>query len=336
MGGVMCIRRIGLLIGLLTFAVPAGAQIHLEGSFAATKNCPAYQSIGKQTNPGNVTIAAGSSYALIGKNKDTATHYLIEIDGAEPGQRWVSVDCGTLESAAADQPAPEQEEDEPQSVQTGHRFVLAISWQPAFCETRPSKPECESQTDDRFDATHFTLHGLWPQPRRRAYCGVDPQIVSHDEAGYWSRLPEPAISNATRAKLAVAMPGTRSHLHRHEWIKHGTCYPEPDADEYFADALLVLDAINASPVRTLISSHEGKRVTTPEIRAAFDQAFGQGAGQRVRVACVDDGNRRLISEITIGIVGAIDPGANIGALILGSGPTDAGCPGGIVDPVGLQ
>ena len=192
----MCIRRIGLLLGLLTFAMPAGAQIRLEGNFAATKSCPAYQSIAKQTNPGNVTITSGNTYPLVGKNKDTATHYLIEINGAEPKQRWVSVDCGTLDSAAADQPPPAQE-DEQQSVQSGHRFVLAISWQPAFCETRPSKPECQSQTKDRFDATHFTLHGLWPQPRRRAYCGVDAATVSEDESGYWSSLPEPQMSAAT-------------------------------------------------------------------------------------------------------------------------------------------
>jgi len=331
----MCIRRIGLLLGLLTLTMPAAAQIRLEGNFAAARNCPAYQSIAKQTNPGNVTVAAGQTYSLVGKNKETATHYLIEIDGAEPTQRWVSVDCGTLETAAADQPAPEQE-DEAQSVQTGHRFVLAISWQPAFCETRPSKPECRSQSKDRFDATHLTLHGLWPQPRRRAYCGVDGAIVSQDEAGYWSNLPEPQMSAATRARLDIAMPGTRSYLHRHEWIKHGTCYPEPDAEEYFADALLVLDAINDSPVRTLISSRQGKRVSTPEIRDAFDQAFGEGTGLRVRVACTDDGGRRLISEITIGLVGSIDPNAKVGTLILGSGPTDAGCPGGIVDAVGLQ
>jgi ribonuclease T2 len=144
------------------------------------------------------------------------------------------------------------------------------------------------------------------------------------------------MAAATRVQLDVAMPGTQSYLHRHEWIKHGTCYPEPDADEYFSDALLLLNAVNNSPVRRLLSSREGKRVSTSEIRGAFDQAFGQGAGLRVRVACVDDGNRRLVSEVTIGIVGTIDPTANVGALILGSGPTDAGCPGGIVDRVGLQ
>ncbi|MFO0991545.1 MAG: ribonuclease T2 [Hyphomicrobiales bacterium] len=331
----MFVRSLGLAAGLLVLAMPANAQVRVEGTFSATKACPAYQSISKQTNPGNVTVAPGNNYTLIGKNKDKATHYLIEINGAEPAQRWVAVGCGTLADAAADQPAPEQTE-ETQTTQSAARFVLAIGWQPAFCETRPSKPECESQTDDRFDATHFTLHGLWPQPRRQAYCNVDQATVSEDEAGYWSRLPEPAMSAATRAKLDIVMPGTQSKLHRHEWIKHGTCYPNADADEYFSDAMLLLAAINNSPVQRLLVSREGKRVSTAEIRGAFDQAFGQGAGLRVRVACVDDGGRRLISEVTIGIVGTIDPNANVATLILGSGPTDAGCPGGIVDPVGLQ
>ena len=44
----------------------------------------------------------------------------------------------------------------------GDDYVLAASWQPSFCETKPDKDECESQTGDRFDATHFAIHGLWP------------------------------------------------------------------------------------------------------------------------------------------------------------------------------
>jgi ribonuclease T2 len=35
--------------------------------------------------------------------------------------------------------------------------VLAVSWQPAFCETRPRLPECRSQTADRFDASNFRI-----------------------------------------------------------------------------------------------------------------------------------------------------------------------------------
>jgi ribonuclease T2 len=333
----MSFRLFAVVASLVLLAAPSLAQVRLEGTFTAAKTCPAFQSIKNQTNPGDMSVAAGQSYPLLGKNKEAATHYLVDVDGAEPAQRWVSVDCGRIETADAETPpAPEGADDQSPSSQPRPRFVLAISWQAAFCETRPSKRECETQTTERFDATHFALHGLWPQPRRLAYCGVDQAMIADDEAGLWGQLPEPAMTVQTRMDLDVAMPGTKSHLHRHEWIKHGTCYPGGNSDEYFADAVLVLKAINASAVQRLVASRVGRQVRTAEIRSAFDQAFGQGAGLRVRVACVDDGSRRLISEVTIGIVGTIDPATKVSDLILASGPTDAGCPGGIVDLVGLQ
>lgn len=333
----MSFRLLAVLASFVLLTAPSLAQVKLEGTFTATKTCPAYQSIKNKTNPGDVSVAPGQSYPLLGKNKDMASHYLVDVAGAAPGQRWVSIDCGTIETADAETPpATNGDDDQSSPIPSKPRFVLAISWQAAFCETRPSKQECETQTAARFDATHFALHGLWPQPRRRAYCGVDEATVVDDEAGLWAKLPEPAITAQTRSALDMAMPGTKSFLHRHEWIKHGSCYPEKSSDEYFADALLVLKAINASAVQQLVASRIGKQVRTAEIRSAFDQAFGQGAGLRVRVACVDDGNRRLISEVTIGVVGTIDPSSRLGDLILASGPTDAGCPGGIVDLVGLQ
>ena len=50
--------------------------------------------------------------------------------------------------------------------------ILSLSWEPAFCEGHANKRECASATPSGFDATHFTLHGLWPQPRRKQYCNV--------------------------------------------------------------------------------------------------------------------------------------------------------------------
>jgi ribonuclease T2 len=333
----MSCRSFAIVASLVLLAAPSVAQIRLEGTFTATRACPAYQSIKNRTNPGDVSVAQGQSYPLLGKNKEAATHYLVDVAGAKPEQRWVSIDCGAIDTAATETPpATDGDDDQTQPDQSKPQFVLAISWQAAFCETRPSKRECETQTNERFDADHFALHGLWPQPRRRAYCGVDRAMIADDEAGFWGQLPEPAMTVQNRMALDVAMPGTKSFLHRHEWIKHGTCYPGGNSDEYFADAVLALKAINASAVQQLVASRIGKQIKTTEIRAAFDQTFGQGAGLRVRVACVDDGNRRLISEVTIGLVGTIDPASNVGDLILASGPTDAGCPGGIVDLVGLQ
>lgn len=223
----------------------------------------------------------------------------------------------------------------PSLAQGRTQYVLAINWQPAFCETRPDRPECTSQTENRFDAGHFTLHGLWPQPRSRDYCGVDAETVRLDEMGDWDLLPEPDISAALRDELEVMMPGTQSGLDRHEWITHGTCY-EGDAEAYFGDSLDLLDAVNETAIRDLFAQNIGRRVTQDQVRAAFDQAFGEGAGERVRLSCVDDGNRRLIDELTIGLTGEPYGPDSFGRLIMAARPTDGGCDGGIVDPVGLQ
>ncbi|MBO0902122.1 ribonuclease [Jiella sp. MQZ13P-4] len=214
-------------------------------------------------------------------------------------------------------------------------FVLAISWQPAFCETHANKAECRSQTATRFDADHFTLHGLWPQPRGREYCGVSARQRSDDRAGRWEALPEVAVDAETRAALAEVMPGTRSALERHEWLRHGTC-SGTSQDAYFDDALALVGAINASKVRDLFGAKIGGSLTQAEIRAAFDESFGAGAGKRVRIACSRDGDRRLIGELTIGLVGEIRPDPDLAALISAARPTDGGCNDGVVDAVGLQ
>ena len=71
------------------------------------------------------------------------------------------------------------------------------------------------------------------------------------------------------------------------------------------------------------------------IKNAFNSGFGPGAGDRVRLACKRDGSRLLITEITIGL-GARPDGNTPADLIRASRPTDPGCPGGIVDPIGYQ
>ncbi|WP_193335021.1 ribonuclease T2 family protein [Devosia beringensis] len=223
----------------------------------------------------------------------------------------------------------------PAQAQERTQYVLAISWQPAFCETRPDRPECASQTAERFDASNFALHGLWPQPRSRDYCGVDAETVRADEAGDWQDLPAPDLSADLTQALAEAMPGTQSGLERHEWIKHGTCY-DGDAEAYFADSLSMLEAINASAVATLFAGAVGQSLTQTDIRDAFDTSFGPGAGERVRLSCIDDGNRRLINELTIGLTGDIDGPDSFADRLLDARPTDGGCTGGVVDPVGLQ
>ncbi len=231
-------------------------------------------------------------------------------------------------------PPPSAPAPEPQATpaESDEFFILAVSWQPAFCETAPGKPECRSQTADRFDASHFTLHGLWP---RDEYCGVSAGDEATDRDGRWSALPALDLPPALRRDLDTKMPGTRSQLDRHEWTKHGTCFPG-DAEAYFAAALALLDQLNASPVRDLFAGSIGERLTQRQVRAAFDIAFGRGAGDRVRIACDDDGDRTLVSELTLGLWGTIGRKPDLAALLDAANPTRGGCDGGLVDPVGLQ
>ena len=103
---------------------------------------------------------------------------------------------------------------------------------------------------------------------------------------------------------------------------------------YFGAALHVLDAMNASPVQALFANNIGKSVSQQDIRAAFDAGFGKDAGQRIRLSCDRDGSRRIITEITIGLYGAVTPQSDIAGLIAAAHPTKGGCDSGEVDAAG--
>ena len=95
-------------------------------------------------------------------------------------------------------------------------------------------------------------------------------------------------------------------------------------------------ALNTSEVSDLFAGNIGKRITLAQIRAAFDTSFGPGAGERVSISCETDGNRTIITELTIGLTGKIDGPASLPRLIAAASPTDGGCRSGQVDAVGLR
>jgi ribonuclease T2 len=320
----------------LASAGMARADVKMSGSFVADAACPATQAIKSGKNPGNVSTTAGQSYDLLAGNKDAPTHYLIRVPGADPERRWVKISCGHVSGGSA-QPAAPADQGKP-AASGKPEYVFALSWQPAFCETKSSKPECQAQTAGGFDASHFTLHGLWPQPNGNFYCQVPASDKANDNPAHWGDLPPVDLDANTRAELDQVMPGTASKLERHEWIKHGTCYGKSQ-QEYFAEALNLMRAVNASPVRELFTKNVGKQLTSDQIRSAFDSAFGNGAGARVRVSCLVDpsSGRRLIGELTLGLTGPIGPDSSLGNLMLASAPTTkAGCPKGSVDAAGFQ
>ena len=215
------------------------------------------------------------------------------------------------------------------------QFILAASWEPAFCATNQRKAECRGQKPGDASATSFSLHGLWPM--RQEYCGVSDDQRAADKRSDWSALPAVALNAQTRAVLDKVMPGTQSGLERHEWTRHGTC-TGLSADAYFTAAAGLIDELNASAVRDLFAANIGKTLTASDIQAAFDKSFGDGASDRVKMSCRRVGNIRMISEITIGLSGdatASGGGARLGRLIQGAGRTSFGCNEGVVDAAGF-
>jgi ribonuclease T2 len=331
-------------IFLACAAPPALSFESLDGFFIATATCEAYQSKNSLTNPGAVSTEPDRAYPMVGLNKVGGDFFQIRIANAPvTTDRWVHVDCGLhvveAGTVVATGTGPTEPVLTPSSGYESAENVLSLSWQPAFCETRPGKTECRQLNDGLLPvtATQLSIHGLWPQPNGNFYCGVPQALISLDKDGRWDALPEPEVDLETRDALAVAMPGTASHLDRHEWVKHGTCYRAPrGADEYFDDTLLLTEAINASGVGALLSDHVGGTLTAGQIRAAFDTAFGAGAGERVQVKCIGDGGRVLIQELVVHLRGTIAPEAEIGALIRAADTVSPGCPQGVIDPAGLQ
>jgi ribonuclease T2 len=330
------------VLAVSPLAGPADAQVPLDGYFITLRECPAYQSFRQETNPGNVTTVVDRAYPLYGKNAADATHYLVDVREASPTRRWVAAACGVyvVRVGAVPSPPGPTRTSGPAPTHTpgggtahGGDAVFAVSWQAAFCETRPNKPECTSMTDDRFDATHLTLHGLWPQGSD--YCGISPAQQALDQNSHWDQLDPVDLTTSTRDALERVMPGTQSHLERHEWTKHGSCSGS-SADEYFRDAVALVMALNESPVQAFLKSRIGTNVSTNDIRAKFDQAFGGNAGSRVAFKCATDGGRTILTEMRINVRGTIDETSGLGALMLAAPTVPRGCAGGVIDAAGLQ
>lgn len=339
-----------LLIALGAATSAATAQVALEGYFIPLQACEATKKKDRD-NPGNVRVEIRRAYDAVARNATPGTHYQIRVPGAPVTEsRWVPMTCGDFAPAASLTRAPHgggggvpSQVLAPNSIE----HVLAASWQPAFCATAAgkNKRECLSQTATRFDATHFALHGLWPDDLDDkaifpCYCDRGAPIGCNQSQ---DRDRSIALSDEVRQRLAVAMPGMQSGLELHEWPKHGACYEDdktgPDAgatpDEYFTEAIAALDALNASAVQRLFADRLGQLLSRTEIEAAFDADFGAGASTRVQIRCAKVGGENIISELWISMKGEIGQPADLGALIQAAPPiakstNDVSCSGGRV------
>ena len=290
-------------------------------------------------------LTPGSRYVVRTVNRQkNPSHYQVEFpvsltsdsDRPKTTLRWVRVDCGTVDG----NPIPNNPilSSEPTSAsalsnantvvsastrgesKAGH-FLLAISWQPAFCETHRLKPECRTQAPERYDSTHFSLHGLWPQPIENAYCGVNMVTKSLDRKKKWHLLPRPKLSKSLRNRLRQSMPGTASSLERHEWIKHGTCYSD-GPEEYFSESLKLLEQVNSSALRDKLTANIGTTIDRNTVIGLFENSFGSGTGKFMGLRC-DRGGR--LTEIWINLYGKIEDSTRLAELLQNARPGRSNC-----------
>ena len=196
-------------------------------------------------------------------------------------------------------------------------YTLALSWQPTFCETNSRKPECVTQTRDRYDATNFALHGLWPNQQNDpshsfAYCQQPESIVDQDH-GDWCEMPPLSLSDTIAADLQVYMPGTASCLQNHEWYKHGVCADMSD-DAYFALSNALVASFSQTEFNQTIANHIGEEVSRRDLLNQFEGEFGSGADDYLSLRCTDIDGVSTLSEIQLVLKNDLDDVSNFSHL----------------------
>lgn len=165
-------------------------------------------------------------------------------------------------------------------------YVLALNWQPAFCESygyEAGKPECEALKSDSYAASHMVLHGLWPNQTR---CGVSYGYCGVNKESRACHYPPVSLSETVAKKLKQFMPSYAygSCLERHEWNRHGQCQILP-IDDYFLLAIKLNEQLNSSSFGMYLKNHVGQQIKLHDLKLAVDKAFGKDAQKKIYFGC---------------------------------------------------
>lgn len=203
-------------------------------------------------------------------------------------------------------------------------YILAVSWQSAFCEKHQKKPECQLQTVNDVSAKNFSLHGLWPNQtgdkrHQYGYCSVDKQTRQLDKSRRWCSLGA-AYSDK---ELITKMPGTLSCLQMHEWIKHGSCTEMP-IEKYYALSLDLLDSFNQTKLAKVVRENIGTEVSKESLLSAWEQEFPEGK-KSLRLVCKKMAGRSYLTEVRVALKknAANKLGANLLPKTLGKSRCDS-------------
>lgn len=196
---------------------------------------------------------------------------------------------------AAEQVGAQQTCPKPPLEEMRGEWALAVTWQPAFCETfntknRPLPKECPTAAK----LETFTLHGLWPQWAEYCVSALPPEELAKNphyltEACDLKRDEMPALqlSADLRNRLAAVMPGAQSQLDRHEYFKHGTC-AGMDPESYFSLAVDLTEKLNRTSLPGFLVKHAGTNVTKRQLCQAVGEALGPAA-----VAAVEADHKKI-------------------------------------------
>ncbi|MFA7241241.1 MAG: ribonuclease T [Sulfuricellaceae bacterium] len=311
-----------ILISLLT-PFNMGLAAPANGVFVATQACDAYASKNKRTNPDHFKITVGGRYDVFETStRGDSIWFRLRATDARPSERWVEKACGTAELgvvAKVKQPTVSSQCD---IADKGDSYVLAVSWQPAFCVSHQDKPECTVRDAAAYQASNFTLHGLWPNQlalcgTRYGYCGA-----VKTQPGRFCDYPPVGISQPVRDDLGVVMPSVAagSCLERHEWFKHGTCQSQLDSDGYFETAVGLTKQFNDSGLAAFMAANVGKSVDEAGFIAAVDTHLGAQAHERLHLTCRDGS----LVDVYIDLPGSLSAMQKLGELIAQAKPTGNG------------
>ena len=319
---MMGMRRLLWILAFLPLLLAARFEA------VAVERCPAWNDLKGTRNSGNRMLEKGKRYSVQRLQKG---HYLIRYDsGGSASQRWVEERCLRPVSPEGKNFRKRSAAEAEKTVEKGEHqstlhSLLVLTWHNAFCETHPNRRECRPLYNRA--AGHLVLHGLWPQPSSRVYCGVPARLIEADRAKRWGALPAFEFPPELQRRLLRYMPGVLSKLERHEWVKHGSCY-DRDPLRYFDDALSLTEQVDRSMVGEYLRANEGKRVSLLNLRKLFERSFGKGTGTRLAMEC----RRGLLTELRISLKGK---GKDLRRLLRGAPALRSRCREGIVDAPGL-
>ena len=304
-------RALIFIGGILLFVTPLTAYMQVS----SITDCPAWSDPSHKNTRSSIRLKPGKKYRVLDRRKG---YLLLQINKPFPTKRWVQKSCVSLDGATkADSSNQSTSNNDLQSL-------LVLSWHNSFCESHPNRKECRPMHNSA--SNRLVLHGLWPQPRSRVYCGVSKRLEMLDRQHRWRALPSIDYPPTLRKLLKRYFPGYLSGLDRHEWIKHGTCYSQSPR-RYFHDALNLTAEVDLSLIGDYLRANIGQRVRLRDLRRLFARSFGAKNGSKLTMKC----RRGLLSEIVISLRGR---GDELEPLLQNAPSLPSRCYEGIVDAPG--